>query len=692
MITLRSIAWLSLCALAAGSASIAAAASPARYHDELSLSAFLSTDAAESAAGRQLVDIEVRDGAGGPFFSGVWYPVSGTTWRWIHGDATAWDDFLDLVATKQGRWLDVEVGIFSGQKRWSGIFLEDGDSYAWEVRTTNDDAGFQTELEDNLRAGRQIIDFEAYVENGQTTYGGVWVNDPNQPRTTLYHGLTSAEVNDIFNPQLPIDPASGISPIDGIAGRPIDFEAYFSTLHNKYRYAIIMAMYPGHEWALWFGQTQTDFDDKNDVESDDNTHLIDLEVYNVGGTVRWAGIWGDTYKSLHEVSSIPADPDPEPMNANLQALVTQFEAPDAQGPLGIVGLYAKNTRSNQSVGYRAGEPFYLASCTKVAIHIRMWQMHEAGQIDILNDPPFTFTKNPWYVEDKPGGFDQFDFGNQFSWNTVDRYMIRASDNAATSIIMESIVGRERMNDWLSGVAGVGRGFGLITGITELDRVIMWQGQVQNFPNDPSYFLIPSYIWEPSFRGMTDVFGDLQAWANVNNGGTIPSRSDSQGHFRYYRMGMNTAEPRAFGRLLEDYMDGDYFTDPVNTLPLSLANFGSGTQLVDNLDGTAFFPGFPALPEPTSLTVYSKNGGKGGVLCNGTRYQVVNDTAIIQKGPETIVMAVFCRDNLVCNSNCVPAIPNCRPTTASPPGNAIRSFFHARFGYELFSQLIADLKD
>ncbi len=677
----------------AGVMSTASAASPAVYADDLVFADFLARDTLEIVNGKQLVDVEVRDAGGTPRFSGVWYPVNGTTWRWIHGGQQEWDDFLDLVKTKDGRWLDIEVGIFNGQKRWSGIFLEDGDAYAWAVDTTSTDAQFQTLLDTNMRAGRQIIDFEAYEESGQTRYGGAWVNDPNQPRTVLYYGLTSAEVNDLFDPQYPIDPGSGITPIEGIAGRPIDFERYYSTTHGEQRYAVIMAMVAGHEWALWFGRTKAELNQDIANESDDNTHLIDLEVYESGGSLRYAGIWGDDYKSLHEVAAIPAEQDPEPLSANLQNLITQYEASDGTAPLGIVGLYAKNTRTNQSIGYRATEPFYLASTSKVAIHIKLWQEVEAG-LNLTQTVPFT--KNPWYVEDRGDGVNQTSglhqnfFGQNISLNTYDRVMMRISDNSATSLIVENAVGREKLNTWLAGVPGVGRGWGPVTGITDLDRVIHWQGQVENFPSDPSYFLIPSWRFEPLFRGMGDVFGDMQAWANANNGGTIPNYSWTQGHLRYFRMGLNTAEPRAFGSLLEKYMDGDLFSDPVNTLPASLTNWGTGTQIVDNLDGTALFPGFPPLPEPTSLTVYAKNGGKGSANCDGTRYDVRDDVAIVQKGPETVVFIIMTKENLTCQTGC--NIPLCRQVTASPPGNAIRSFWHARFGYELFSRLVPDLKD
>ncbi len=675
-------------------ASFAEAGSSASWEHSLTESQFVSRNSAENGIGKQLVDIEVRWDGSEMRFSGIWAPVDGTVVWWAAGNAVAWDAFVaDFVTGEDGRWLDFDVEVINGTKVFSGCFLIDGDSYAWEIRPTHTDAEFQARLDAKSLQGMQIIDFEAYVEDGSTSFAGVWVNDPNQPRTVLYYGLTGTEFNDIFSPQLPIDPSSGLSPIAGISGRPIDVERYFSSLHNEIRYAVIFAMYPGSQWAAWVDLDESGFEQKILDHSDADTHLIDLETWENGG-LRFSGLWGDTYKSLHEVSAIPAEEDLEPITPALQGLINQFEAQDAQGPLGIVGIYAKNIRTNQSVGYRHKEPFYLASCSKTTAHIKLWQDHEADRIDMNNDPSILYSKNPWYMSDKTNGLGQANFGSSYTLAQLDQFMMGPSDNAATSMLIELVLGRERLNHWLSGVSGIGRGFGPITGISELDRVIMWQGQVNNFPNDPSYFLIPSWIWEPQFRGAGDVFGDLQTWANNNNGGTIPNRSDSAGHQRYFRMGMNTAQPRSFGHLLEKFIDGDFFDLP-GTLTSALNSMGTGSQFDDNLrDSTVvpLFPGFPPLPEPNSLTGYYKNGGKGGVSCNGTRYQVTNDTGIIQKGADTIVMVVFTKDNLGCASTCNPAIAGCRLTTATPPGNSIRSFFMARFGYELYSALMADLTD
>ncbi len=684
------LSWLAVaCFYTSLAASSAYAQSPASVGDDLTLAQFEARLATEAGNGKQLVDVEIRWDGSEIRYSGIWYPVAGTMVCWVGADAQSWDDFVaNFVQGEDGRWLDFDVDIIDGTKLFSGCFLIDGDAYAWEIRPTNTDAEFQTRLGDKALEGMQIIDFEAYVENSVTSFAGTWVNDPNQPRTILYYGLTGSEFNDLFDPQFPIDPASGLVPISGIAGRPIDVERYFSSDHNGIRYAVIFAMYPGAEWAVWTGLNATDFDQKIVDHSDINTHLIDLETWDNGG-LKFAGVWGDAYKSLHEVDAIAAEEDSEPITPELQAIIDQFEAFDGTAPLGIVGFYAKNIRTNQSIGYRASEPFYLASCSKTTAHIKLWQEHEAENIDINNDPSILYSKNPWYMSDKTNGLGQANFGSSYTLAQLDQFMMGPSDNAATSMLIETVLGRELLNKWLAGVSGVGRGFGTITGISDLDRVIMWQGQVSNFPSDPSYFLIPSWIWEPTFRGAGDIFNDLQNWANTNNGGNIPQRFDSTGHQRYYRMGMNTAQPRAFGRMLEMFIDGDFFSE-AGTLTSALNSMGTGSQLDDNLAGQAIFAGFDPLPEPTSLTTYYKNGGKGGVLCNGTRYDVVNDTGIVQKGADTIVMVVFTKDNLTCRTDCV--IPQCRQKTTSPPGNAIRSFFMARFGYELFSGLMADLTD
>jgi len=634
------------------------------------LSAF---DAQQLGNGRVIVDIEMRWDGSQVLYSGIWGEVPGASVTGIVGvPGPIWQDFADDKAALDGRWLDVEVGYFGGQKLWSGIFVEDGDDYAFELRTTLAEAAFEDELTDNLWAGRQIIDFEAYTENGDLKFGAIWTDDPNQPRTSLYYHLTFAQVDDLVNPVFPIDPASGVSPKPGMAGRVIDFERYFSPDHGETRYALIMSCHPGGGLFLQVAPL-ADLDADDAGFTNGSTRLVDLDIFDSGGQLNYLGVWSNDVKSLNELPRVTEDIDPQPISPDLQNQIDLFEAGLSGLPPGTLGFYARNVRTDQSIAYNASRPFYMASTSKVPMHIRMWQLDESDDLDLINDMMSYSTNaldgNPWYTNDRDpnGALGPLDFGLDFSLAQLDSFMVVQSDNSATSMLLEVQIGRSQMNEWLSSQAGFGVGFHPVTGITDLDRIIMWQGQVNNFPTALSYWSIPSWNWEHFFRGGVDTFGWLQNFVGVGN--PLPSWSGTQGRLRYFRMGLNSVEPRAFGLMQERLVEGDFFNTAART-DQCLAVFGGNTPLDDAVDGTVILPGFPPAPAGELPTTLTKNGGKGR-SSSGTL--VVNDTALFQKGPDTITMCVFTQGNSITNT-------------------VIRSQFMTPIGYLLYSELISDLAD
>ena len=62
-----------------------------------------------------------------------------------------------------------------------------------------------------------------------------------------------------------------------------------------------------------------------------------------------------------------------------------------------------------------------------------------------------------------------------------------------------------VNTWLSDISGVGRGWGLLTSIQELDAHIVWQGQFPNTNDDPSYFSAPRTGLETMFRDFNNSY-------------------------------------------------------------------------------------------------------------------------------------------------------------------------------------------
>lgn len=631
----------------------------ARYALDLTASTFASVNASYNSEGRSLVDIDVRWTGSADRYSAIWYPVNGTVHTLIQGTPTDWSNFIDAMAPLNGRYLDVEVGYFGSDKRYSAIFLEDGDNYSYALRTTNDDATFQGYLEEYLNDGLSIIDFEAYTEpDGDVRFAGVWVGDPNQPQTVLYYGLESADVSDLIAPR---------------HGRVIDLEYYYSELHGEYRWAMIFAMDSGGEQFQRRGDTAADIDFYDGFFTDSNTEIIDIESYDTGSGVRYSALWGDTYKSLHEVDLIPGDTDAETIPTVSNNLFSSFESAGND----TIGLYAKNVRSNQSWAYRANEPFYIASTAKIAVHIKLWREIQNGHLTAAQTIPYTNAANdraPWYVDERGfPGFSSSNFGSSFSLQRFDQAMMNVSDNAATSALVDSpTVGLMQdsydLNEWLADISGVGQGWGPVTSIHDVDRTIIWQGQ-QNADDaaECSYFTIPGWAFEPRWRFGTDTYGDLDDWldANANNcerndipdgqagwGNALPEYLNNDGHYRYYNMGLNTATPKATAVLLEKLVQGELLNEA--TTATTIGSFGESTPL-DN-DGSW----------PSHVDVYAKGGVKGGDS------DPVSDAGIFDLGPDALVVAIFTENN-------------------SRGASTIRNSFTAPLAYDALTDLAADLQ-
>jgi hypothetical protein len=665
------------------------------YVTETTAAGYESLTTTQLSAGRQTVDIEVRWTGSTERYAAIWAPVSGTVHRLIQGTPTEWSNFINQMTPLAGRWLDVEVGYFGADKRYSALFLEDGDDYGYAVHTTNTDAGFQNYLDTYRRTGRSLIDFEAYtLPSGETRFAGVWVNDPNQPMTHLYYNLESPHVTDLVNP---------------LMGRIIDVERYYSDLHDAIRYAVLVAQYPGGGWGLYRNQTASQLSSNNAAIADSNTFMADLDVVDFGGgTIRYNAVWGDAWKSLHEVAAMPADIDPEPLTPGLSNTINIFE--NVAGA-GTVGIYAKNLRTNQSVSYRPDEPFYLASASKTAIHIRYWMEVQAGNVNpnsLLNFSSSANTGESWYMDERAnpgfgsGGFccngfqTNNDLGGAFPIDRFDRAMMSVSDNGATTALVDDptfgvAYDSLDLNEWLSSQTGIGKGWGVTTSIHDVDRYIMYQSQQRTASvGDKSYFQVPGYTIGPRFRGTWDVctingnapndcvsqsctrclnntfcntgetcveiedpWGALADFFNFDPsvGEQAPRLGPDIGYPRYYNMLLSSATPRAVGNLWEGLAENRWL-DATNT-NLAVANMGEGTSLDDS-------PDFPS-----GITRVSKGG---------TKRNVCTDTGWFRYDGETIVYNVMAKD------------------TTLPCGNtgSIRALYMPTFGLQILQAVGVDL--
>jgi len=591
-----------------------------------------------------------------------------------------------------GRYLDVEVGYFQGAKRYSAIYYQSNDDYTCGVHTTNTDLQFQNLLDNYMRDGRSIIDFEAYTPpGGETTFAGIWVKDPNQPPTHLLYNLESADISTLLRP---------------MQGRVIDVERYYSSLHNEDRYAVILAVLPGGGWGHYREMTWTQVLDENDATSDGDTHLIDLDpVVNKFGSVRYNAVWGNNYKSLNEVAAMPAPIDPEPLTPELSALVTEFETTEG---VGTVGFYAKNLRTEQSVAYRGDEMSYLASATKTAIHIKFWQDAQNQRFypsDAMQYTSSPETGSPWYVDERP--FPGFATGapgrsdDRGGWFTLDRFdlaMMTQSDNGATSaLVLDPDIGAayadQDLTEWMTSEVGIGRGWGIVTAIQDVDRHIMWQSQQRTASvGDQSYFQLPLFAFGPRLRGtwevctvagvrrpncvdfecqrcdadsdcaagetcevVEDPWGELADFFGLAAGEWAPRIDLDVGRPRYYATGLNSATPRAVGNLWEGLVEGRFLN------PGYTENAMNSLRVWTPIDDGDNFP--------ASVTSRSK-GGSRATTCI--------ETGVFLYGDENIVFSVQTKDLT-------------RPCQSDNVNNDVRDIYMPAFGEELLFALATDLE-
>ncbi len=677
-----------------------------------------STIGFEAIEGRQLIDIEVRWDGTVERFAAVFAKVEGTVHHEIQVDGARWSDFLEEMKALSGRWLDVEVNDFgisvAPRKRRCGIFIEGGEDYDYQIRTTNDDVDFQDLLKENQVLGRQIIDFEAYRDAaiGLTRYAGVWVNGEGQPRTSLYYNLQDAEVTSLLSPA---------------KGRVVDIERYPSTPHGgDIRYAIIIAPYGADDPTMLRDEPIGSLADGASFDGDPR-HLIDLETWDDGTGLRYTGVWGDLPKSLREVAPYPNN---DRLVAVPPAALNVINNPPVVtlGDSAVIGLHAKNLRTGQTMGARSDEAFYLASTAKIAIHIRLWQLVEQGVLDMNTAIQFTTgltSPDPYFVDDRlnprstldptpvtytglsscgcngtgvtgpncgcntpPPGFPivctgQVDLGQSIPLQRLDAVMMLMSDNASTSMLVDApgtgLAFKNSfddldLNEWLSQIPGVGRGMGPLTSIQELDRVIVWQGQEAwlrqqvGVTSYQSLLLAPGGSLETTFRFDEQTICQGNQWGPSTGG---PPISTLYGW-------LGTTDVPDFD-LVGPNMDGAisgferYYSMGLNSAePRAMTNLierfveneftsSANTRLALNVMGEGSpplrmgrFANRPVLP--SHFRVSTKGGSKGGVN-QSPRAEVGIYTMMDPNGnvrsPDTIVIGIYGKNNTYASFGCIP---------------------------------------
>ncbi|MCB1633606.1 MAG: serine hydrolase [Xanthomonadales bacterium] len=579
---------------------------------------------AQLGLGRQLVDIEMQFNGSANIFAGVWKPVNGLVFPIFEATEAQFDAWFDDMASREGRFLDFEITVRNGAYRFNGLFLQDGDDYDYDFRTRRSEPAFRDLIASHARDDYQLIDIEVGPNNsnGATVFSGLWVRHPNQPKTAVIYDLEAAEFSDLLNP---------------MSGRVLDVERYESDLHGETRYAMIFAMVPGGTWRVARNVSQSTLAGLQNTTADGDTFLIDLDP--VPGVANFDAVWGEDAKSLREVAPISAETRFNSPNAALQQQIADYETGVRSN---IVGLYARNLTTGTSVGWRMDEFFPLASLMKSAVHFRFWNAVGEGDLNAQSAAQYTRSLNQredWFCgNDGNGRLNSSNFGQSFTLDRYSRYMMEVSDNAATAVLVDhpnfgTAHLDQTLTEWLSSLDGVGRGWGPLISIHDVDRHILQAGEARDFPASRSLYLAPPWAMEARFRNSvrqgnawllgfgSDTYGDL---AQYYAPALIPESNLRTGHVRFHDSGWNAATPRGVSRLYEALLQDDI-------VPASVMNSLLGNMA--EFDVVNRHPSFPA-----TNAVYSKGGTKGDEGLSETRVQT--DSAMVRIGDDWFTFAIL----------------------------------------------------
>ena len=172
----------------------------------------------------------------------------------------------DFEATRDGATLD-----------FGAVWTRFTDNRESVVYYGMDDLRFSNRYGEMADRGYRLVDFEAYEANGRTMMAAIWMlNNGVEPR--FYRGLKE----DKFR--------TAIATMEGNGFRIIDIEAY-QTEHGL-RYAAAWSRMKDDEASAYAFQMLADeFYQTNGSYQGQGYRLVDFDVYDVNGTLRYSGSW-----------------------------------------------------------------------------------------------------------------------------------------------------------------------------------------------------------------------------------------------------------------------------------------------------------------------------------------------------------------------------------------------------------------
>lgn len=157
------------------------------------------------AAGMIPIDIEAYQTSNGLRYAAIWYEnVEGVAWAQLRNmDRTTYQAEADSYTDQGYLLVDYESYPGSSEQLYAAIWEKPQNRPAFQVRTDRNQVGYANNWREYLDAGYRIVDFENYNKDGNSRYGGIWIENADRFRYARKDDVTD-DINTYFTADQPV--------------------------------------------------------------------------------------------------------------------------------------------------------------------------------------------------------------------------------------------------------------------------------------------------------------------------------------------------------------------------------------------------------------------------------------------------------------------------------------------------------
>jgi CubicO group peptidase (beta-lactamase class C family) len=226
-----------------------------------------------------VIDIEGDEIEESMRYSSVWQLNSDKRSWASHRDLTsnAFGDLWQTYKDRGWRLIDQDAYTNNGQLRYAGVWIENKEKLDWLSYRNVNSAEFSENFQTYKDKGFIMIDVEAYANGTTMLYAAVWVENSEKLDWIELRDLTSEQYGDYFQQYKD-------------KYRVLDIESYQRNGQQNYA-AIWIENKSQRLWAAIRDMTAKEYGDTWMALRDAGYRLTDYEAYQTANGWRYAGVW-----------------------------------------------------------------------------------------------------------------------------------------------------------------------------------------------------------------------------------------------------------------------------------------------------------------------------------------------------------------------------------------------------------------